>query len=729
MENIEIEKVKESIKILKPNNALYEIRILQGSGKRKNTISGYFKGTKNLEKAFSTIDLRRANVFYTLHEIDPGCYSREQHEKFLQIDDTTSDSDIVAYKWFLVDVDPKRRSGISSTDEELEAAKTTAGRIKEYLSNRGFSKPIEAMSGNGVHLLYSIDIPNTPENEDIIKKCLYALDSMFSDEHVDIDKSVFNPSRVSKLYGSIARKGANTEDRPHRLSQIVKVPSEIHITDKAKIVQLSETFSTNEQQKTVKMKKKGDFDVENWLSEHGIRVQRVNHTADGATKFVLEECPFNNSHRAPDSMVIVQPSGAIGFRCLHNSCADHSWQDLRLMFEPDAYDREEDEHVDDLWAKHKQYMITHVTTDVEEVKKNLPDVDIVSAKELQEKEFAATYYAVDDMIPEGETVIAAPPKTGKSWLMLDMCLKVARGENFLGFKTNKSDTLYLALEDGDKFEQERLNIVCDGEAPSNFYFVFDNILHLNEGFLLQLDQIIEQHPNIKLIVIDTLNFVQYHPGKGESAYHCDYRTGKDLKAWAEKHEIAIVAVTHTTKMIHVEDEMANVSGTNGVTGAADSVVVLNKERRTDLDAKMFITGRKVRQSMHEIRFDDKKCRWMYKGVADVSDKDQREREEKESEYVESKIRATVVNIANDLKSDDSWRGRSGELIEKALEYNIGLRESSKEVGGFMCKMLGMFMDVDGIKVERIKNGKGPYYYRIYPPIEQEEINDGWMNMG
>ena len=79
MENIDIESVIKSIDVLKPNNALYEIRILIGSGKRKQTISGYFKGTKNLKKAFSTIDLRRANVLYTLNKIDEGCYSREQN--------------------------------------------------------------------------------------------------------------------------------------------------------------------------------------------------------------------------------------------------------------------------------------------------------------------------------------------------------------------------------------------------------------------------------------------------------------------------------------------------------------------------------------------------------------------------------------------------------------------------------------------------------------------------
>ena len=733
MENdFDIEKIKESISKLKPGDQLYEIRILQGSGKRKTTISGYFRGTDNLEAAFSKVDLRRANVFYTLNVIDPECYSREQHERFLQVDDTTSDSDIVAYQWLLIDLDPKRRTGISSTDAELEEAKGLAEEVKSYLFSLDFRSPIMALSGNGVHLLYCIDLPKTEENENLIKQCLYALDEKFSNDKVQIDKAVFNPSRVSKLYGTIARKGANTTERPHRMSKMLDVPTIIAVTRTEALRRLANGVQQAIPTTQPKMRNSGEFDVEKWLSEKGLRIYKTTSTPDGAVKHILEECPFNDSHKAPDSMIIVQPSGAIGFRCLHNSCSDRTWQDVRLMYEPDAYDdkdAEAESRINDGWKVHKQYMITKKTDDEEEVKKNLPSVSIISAKNLQEKEFTPTYYAVEGVVPEGETVIAAPPKTGKSWLMLDMCLAVAQGTQFLGFDTRQSDTLYLALEDGDKFEQERLNIVCPNSAPENCYFIFDNILHLNEGFLLQLDDFLQNYPKVKLIVIDTLNFVQYHPGKGESAYACDYRTGKDIKTWAEKHEVAVVVVTHTTKMIHAEDEMANVSGTNGVTGAADAVIVLTKERRTDKNAKMFISGRKVRQAMHDINFNDKTCRWEYNGIAEVGDKEQREKDEREKEYNNSKIRTVVVKIAENLSATDSWRGRSGDLIEKAIEYGIGMRETPKEIGLFICRMLGMFMDVDGIKVERIKNGTGAYYYRIFPPVDFENNDLEWMDLG
>ena len=705
MDFIDIESVKRSIELLKPNNELYEIRIFIGSGKYKKTISGYFRGTKNLEKALKTVDMRRANAFFSLNRISDECYALEQHEQFLQIDKTTSDEFITDYEWLLVDVDPRRMAGISSTNAELKSAEIISGR--------------------------EIDIQKTDENKLLLQKCLLSLDYMFADDTCDIDKTVFNPARICKLYGTVARKGADTEERPHRLSKILKVPDEICATERAKLEELAAITPDQEVKapETKIQKRKGEFDIEQWMSDHMICVDKVNHTRDGAVKYVLEECPFNSSHKAPDSMIIVQPSGAIGFRCLHNSCSDHNWQELRLKYEPDAYDddrEEREKRIEEGWAQHKKYLITTQTEDKEEVKKHVPVLKDVSAQDLQEKEFAPTYFAVNDMIPEGYTVIAAPPKTGKSWLMLDMCLKVAKGEQFLGFDTNQSDTLYFALEDGDKFEQERLNIVCPEDAPTNCRFVFQGTVPLAEGFIFQLDALIKKYPQTRLVVIDTLSYVQHRQTKGESAYQCDSRTGRDIKEYADEKGIAIVVVTHTTKMIHAEDELSNVSGTNGVTAPADAIVVLKKEKRTDTNATMFVIGRKVRMSTHDINFNAKSCLWEYNGETEMGDSDQREKADREKEYYESDIRTVILNIANTC--GDSWKGRAGNIIEKATEFNIGLEESNKQVGGFMSKMLGMFMAKDGIRVEKIKNGNAPFIYKIYSPIDPESINDGFIQM-
>lgn len=711
--------IRQAIKCLKPNNELFEIRMI-GKGNKKRVISGYFTDADTLIKQFDTIDPRGLNMYITINKVNDGCYSREQHDCFRQTDLTTHDNEIDSYEWLFIDLDPKRVSDVSSTETELEYAKELADKVYIYMKSLGFQEPLRALSGNGHHLLYKIDIPNTVESKKLIERCLVNLSSMFDNDKVKIDIINHNQARVCKLYGTLAQKGSNTKTRPHRMSKITYIPDEI----KTNRIELLNVLA-GELPEVPKATRRttnysNEFDIEDWMAEHGLEPMGANAGTD-CTIYPLANCPFDHSHTDGDSKIFKYTNGAIAFKCHHNSCRGKTWQDVRELLEPGAYDNKNEEierAIEEGWQRHKQYLIVQKTDNVEKVKKGLPKLTAISAFDLQNKEFEERYYAVQNMIPEGETVIAAPPKTGKSWLMLDMCLKVAEGKPFLGFDTKQSDTLYLALEDGDSFEQERLNIVTGGaQAPKNFHFVFSNVMPMNEGFLLQLEELLKVFPNIKVVVIDTLQFVKYRQGKSESAYECDYRTGRDLKEFAEKNHLAIVVVTHTTKMIHMEDEMSNVSGTNGVTGAADAVIVLSKEKRTDKEAKMFITGRKVRQSMHSVKFDDSKCCWVYGGIAEVTDRDQQETKEREMLYSNSNIRAAVIEIARNLT--EPWQGRAGAIVDLALKHGIGLKETNKEIGGFLNKMQGYFMSEDGVLIEKIKNGTGPWIYKIYPQKEIE----------
>lgn len=356
--NYNIDEIKRTIDILKPGNALYEIRILKG----KTTYSGYFKGTENLADQFSKLNLygENVNIFYTLQAIDEACYSREQHEKFRQVPKTTtSDNDIIGYNWLLVDLDPKRKTDVSSTEEELTYAKRKAERIAWYLKSIDFKPPVIALSGNGVHLMYGIQLANNPDNVKLVENCLKALAYLFNDEHVDIDIKVFNPGRISKLYGTIAQKGANTKDRPHRMSRLVKLPEIIEKTPREQLVKLASFLPSDEPKPKSHKSMTEEFDLDKWIADHGIQVAKVNKW-NNCTKYVLSECAFDPSHKAPDACILHMPSGAIAYKCLHNSCAGRTWQDFRLLYEPDAYDKEntweeDDGHIDRGWAEYKKY--------------------------------------------------------------------------------------------------------------------------------------------------------------------------------------------------------------------------------------------------------------------------------------------------------------------------------------------------------------------------------------
>lgn len=347
---IEPEKIKEALTILLKENNLFEVRILKG----KTTISGYFTSSDELIKEFDKVDLRGANVFYTLHRIDESCYSREQHDCFRQVKTTTSDNDIVAYQWLLIDLDPVRKSGISSTDAELRMAYERGEQITKYLREIGFPAPIFACSGNGVHLLYAINLANTDENKALVQNCLKALAFLFGDDKVDVDQSVFNPARISKLYGTMAQKGANTKERPHRMSRILSAPKQMQVVSR----ELLEKLAADKPIESAPTKEsaKASFDIVDWMDRYGLRYE-VKEWKD-ATRYVLDHCPFDSSHTGTDAVIMKHPNGAIQFKCFHNSCQGHDWRELRLMYEPDAYDdkRAADEaRIEEGWKQYKAF--------------------------------------------------------------------------------------------------------------------------------------------------------------------------------------------------------------------------------------------------------------------------------------------------------------------------------------------------------------------------------------
>lgn len=134
----------------------------------------------------------------------------------------TQDTDISKLRWFLVDCDPVRPSGISASDEEHQLALDRVRQIRAVLIPEGWPVPIVADSGNGGHLLFPIDLE--PEAANVLKTCLEALAFKFDDERVTVDRKVYNPARIWKLYGTTARKGDDVPERPHRLSRILSVP-------------------------------------------------------------------------------------------------------------------------------------------------------------------------------------------------------------------------------------------------------------------------------------------------------------------------------------------------------------------------------------------------------------------------------------------------------------------------------------------------------------------------
>jgi archaellum biogenesis ATPase FlaH len=347
-------ELRKAILQLFKEGDLFEVRIIENS--KKKPLSGYFKDVETLLTAFEKVDLRNTNVYVTLHCLKDELYARQQSDHFLAGANSTQDSEVIGYEWLFIDLDPVRPTGISSSDAELQEAYKTARLVVMYLKDHGFEEPVKGISGNGAHLLYKIQLRNNEENKTLVERCLKALAMLFDNEKVKVDVSNFNPSRVCKLYGTLAQKGTNKKDRPFRFSRIIGDVKDIKPTDKVYLERLAAELP-DEVIKPTRLNNynTSEFDVEDWMSGHGIKYKALPFK--GGTKYILDECPFDHSHTAPDSMVTKSSTGALGFKCLHNSCADKHWKELRLLLEPDAYDHdysEDDRRIEEGWKQHNR---------------------------------------------------------------------------------------------------------------------------------------------------------------------------------------------------------------------------------------------------------------------------------------------------------------------------------------------------------------------------------------
>lgn len=221
----------EALSILSPSGVV-ELRALDcepGSGFDR-TVSGYFD--HHHHEALADAAIRQAGgatgVYITLQEIKEDCLARacNRARPTKKKDPTTSDADVVQYRWLPLDFDPKKPAGVSSSEAEHEAAHAAARLCTLTLCDEGWPAPVYADSGNGAHVLYRLpDGWAKGSDGEKVKAVLAALIKRFSSEGVDLDAKVFNPARIWKLPGTVARKGDEIPSRPHRISKILSAPA------------------------------------------------------------------------------------------------------------------------------------------------------------------------------------------------------------------------------------------------------------------------------------------------------------------------------------------------------------------------------------------------------------------------------------------------------------------------------------------------------------------------
>jgi RecA-family ATPase len=235
--------------------------------------------------------------------------------------------------------------------------------------------------------------------------------------------------------------------------------------------------------------------------------------------------------------------------------------------------------------------------------------------EITTMKLAEPNWVVQGLIPVGLSVLAGKPKTGKSWLMLDLSLAVAAGGKVLGaYEAKRGDVLHLALEDKPNRLQSRLKRILDGKAAPDKGHFFLQWPRVEEHGLEALRRSLDQHPDTRFVVIDTLAKMRIRPTANGSIYHEDYDAIGLLKTIADEYAIGMVVVHHLRKATS-DDPLDGVSGSTGLTGAVDTTLVLRRER-LETDASLFVTGRDVEEQEIALSMDPRTMQWKALGRAD-----------------------------------------------------------------------------------------------------------------
>lgn len=333
--------------------------------------------------------------------------------------------------------------------------------------------------------------------------------------------------------------------------------------------------------------------------------------------------------------------------------------------------------------------------------KKIEKLEAESMRSLSLRHIEPPKFIIPGIITYGITILASPPKFGKSWMCMDMAISVATGTKFMDLDVNKDGVIYLALEDGDYRLQDRAYKVANGrDLPENLYLVKQAPI-LNEGLLPQINQLLEStDEHIGMIMIDTLQKIRGVAGKTEGVYGYDYRELGALHQFALDKKIAVILVHHLNKGGDDSDFVSRLNGSTGVSGAADTIITLTRAARGSDETKMNITGRDVMERTLVIQMDWGHYRWILLG-----DEKDVERDRDIHEFQSDPLVKTILwrlNEAEELADDAdtvSWSCTSQELMDEIKRLFGEEYDSPNAVGMKVKKLAGKLAEVEGITYE------------------------------
>ena len=329
---------------------VFEVRVLDAVSadyRREHIESGYFdyEHISAIPEALKRL-LSFRGVYVTVNPVNPDLLARAVNRlRPAGRNPTTADTDIVRRRWLLIDCDPRRASGVSSSNAEHESALAKAREIRDGLSSLGWPEPVLTDSGNGAQLMYRIDLP--ADDGELVRRVIGEI-AKASSEQVAIDTSVHNPARIWRLPGTMNCKGDSIPERPHRMARILEEPQDIVSVSREQMQDIVSYQSEDTQTDVPDDEWKHTmpaFDLDSWIAQYCPELGSPQPWK-GGRKWIFPVCPFNEAHTNKSAVLIQEPSGAVAFKCHHNGCSGNDWRALRELREPGCYDRREEANSD-----------------------------------------------------------------------------------------------------------------------------------------------------------------------------------------------------------------------------------------------------------------------------------------------------------------------------------------------------------------------------------------------
>jgi hypothetical protein len=283
----------------------------------------------------------------------------------------------------------------------------------------------------------------------------------------------------------------------------------------------------------------------------------------------------------------------------------------------------------------------------------ITELEVMSANDLMDMQLVGGEYLVEKLIGKGLYILAGPPKTGKSWLVLWLAHCVSLGLPVWQFKTQKCEVLYVSLEDPRQRIQKRLAEVTGGDTGQ--IWIATEAELIGTGFDEQLANFLSDYPNVKFVIIDTLQKVRQMM---DCSYAGDYDAVSHIKMIADRFGVSILLVHHTRKA-GASDPLQMISGTTGLSGCADGVMVIQKKLRQETEAELFVTGRDTIDMQMQLQFDSAAKIWDFIGYSNP------EKTEKKA-----RLLSAVYELITEIKTFDGTPTELLKLLQERGENSV-----------------------------------------------------------